>query len=150
MSGLVTDFTELRVYQRAFALAMKVYDVSEGWPQVERYALTDQVRRSSRSVCANIAEAWFKRPYPRHFASKLTDASAEAAETLVHLAFAQAHNYLDGGTAQELEQECRRVIAGLVTMSAQPERWCDMPRLAREPEAAYNAAPMSPPPNRDT
>ena len=69
------------MYREAFRAARQIYDQSTDWPQVGRYALTDQIRRSSRSVNANIAEAWRKRLYPKHFISKLSDADAEAAET---------------------------------------------------------------------
>ena len=78
----VSRFEELRVYERAFELASQIFELSASWPKEERYALTDQVRRSSRSVCANIAEAWCKRRYPKHFVSKLSDAHGEAAETV--------------------------------------------------------------------
>ncbi|MEE9212190.1 MAG: four helix bundle protein [Phycisphaeraceae bacterium] len=79
----VRDFRELRVYQSAFTAAQQIYELSKQFPAEERYSLTDQIRRSSRSVCSNIAEAWRKRQYPPAFASKLTDSDAEAAETRV-------------------------------------------------------------------
>src|SRR5215510_7811130 len=77
----ITRHTELEVYQKAFAAAMKIFEFSKSFPVEEKYSLTDQVRRSSRSVCANQAEAWRKRIYSAHFASKLNDSEAEAAET---------------------------------------------------------------------
>lgn len=80
-------FRELKVYQKAFALAIRIYDITNKFPVEERYALVDQVRRSSRSVCTNIAEGYRKRQYQRHFVSKLTDADAENSETLVWLEF---------------------------------------------------------------
>ena len=73
---LVKTAKELRVYQQAYALAMEVFEISKGWPKEEKYSLTDQVRRSSRAVCANLREAWAKRRYTAHFISKLTDADA--------------------------------------------------------------------------
>jgi four helix bundle protein len=79
----VSDFHELRVYQMAFEAAMEIYSSSKVWPHEERCSLIDQVRRSSRSVCANIAEAWRKRRYPASFVSKLSDADTEAGETQV-------------------------------------------------------------------
>ncbi|MBK8658210.1 MAG: four helix bundle protein [Bacteroidetes bacterium] len=78
-------FKSLRVYQMAYDGAMEIFSVSKLFPKEETYALTDQVRRSSRSVCACIAEAYRKRLYPKHFVSKLTDADGECAETMVHL-----------------------------------------------------------------
>ena len=79
---------ELRVYQLAFESALEIYLLTRNFPADERYSLTDQIRRSSRSVCANVAEAWRKRRYPKSFVSKLSDADAEATETLVWLDFA--------------------------------------------------------------
>lgn len=74
------DFKELIVYKKAFSLSMEVYEVSKSFPKEEKYSLTDQIRRSSRSVCANIAEAYRKRLYVKHFISKLTDSDAENSE----------------------------------------------------------------------
>ncbi len=85
--------TELEVYQRAFKAAMCVYELSRGFPKEERYALTDQLRRSSRSVCANLAEAWRKRRYEGAFVCKLNDCEAEAAETQTWLQFAVECSY---------------------------------------------------------
>jgi len=79
---------ELDVYKKSFAAAMKIFELSKSFPAEERYSLTDQIRCSSRSVCANEAEAWRKRVYRAHFASKLTDSEAEAAETQTWLQFA--------------------------------------------------------------
>lgn len=81
--ALAKDFSDLRVYRGAFTAASSVFQVTKRFPMEERFSLTDQVRRSSRSVCANIAEAWLKRRYPASFVSKLTDAAGEAAETQV-------------------------------------------------------------------
>jgi len=82
-SNLAQDYTDLKVYQLAIEAAMQIYELSKKWPVEEKYSLTDQIRRSSRSVCANLAEAWRKRRYPAHFVSKLSDADTEAAETAV-------------------------------------------------------------------
>ena len=78
---VVKSHTDLRVYQAAFETAMRIFELSKGFPVEERYALTDQIRRSSRSVCANLAEAWRKRRYRAAFVAKLSDCEAEAAET---------------------------------------------------------------------
>ena len=89
------DFKELLAYQKAFMLAMEIFEVSKTFPKDEKYALTDQIRRSSRSVSANIAEAYRKRRYVNHFISKLTDSDAENSETNVWLEFALQCNYID-------------------------------------------------------
>ena len=136
--ALVRDFKELRVYRLAFASAMRIFELSQGWPREERYSLTDQIRRSSRSVCGNIAEAWQKRLYPAHFLSKLSDASAETAETLVWLDFARETAYLEAAVQAELEQAYRQINGGLVKMMADPERWCG-PAALREAQVSYSA-----------
>src|SRR4030065_1848181 len=92
---LAQEFKDLRVYQLAFESATLIFEVSKNWPKEERYSLTDQIRRSSRSVCSNIAEAWRKRLYVASFVSKLSDADAEAAETQVWLDLARACGYID-------------------------------------------------------
>lgn len=90
---VVKSYRDLIVYQKAFSSAMTIYNLSKNWPVSERYSLIDQVKRSSRAVCANIAESWRKRRYPAHFVSKLSDADAEASETEVWLDFALECNY---------------------------------------------------------
>lgn len=87
-------FTDLQVWQKAFDLGRHVFELSKDWPREEKYALTDQVRRSSRSVSANIAEAWGKRRYEAHFVSKLSDSDTELLETENRLMFARDHGYL--------------------------------------------------------
>lgn len=89
------DFKKLLAYQKSFELAMFIFEISKSFPKEETSALTDQIRRSSRSVSANIAEAYRKRIYPKHFTSKLTDADGENSETNMWLDFALACNYLD-------------------------------------------------------
>jgi len=86
---LVKSAKELEVYELAYDLAMRIFEQSSSWPKEEKYALTDQIRRSSRSVCANLREAWAKRRYPAHFLSKITDADAENSETDTWLDFAK-------------------------------------------------------------
>lgn len=135
---MVTDFKELRIYQRASKAAMNIFELSEKWPPEEKYALTDQIRRSSRSVCANIGEAWFKRQYPKYFVSKLSDASSEAAETIVWIDFARKCGYLSSDTARALEQEFRGTIGGLTKMMAQKDRWCSPSSQVREDGTFYD------------
>src|SRR2546421_8926148 len=90
----VADYKELRVYRLAFDSAMEIFQLSKSWPTEEKFSLTDQIRRSSRSVCTNIAEAWRKRRYEAAFVSKLSDSDGEAAETEVHLDFALHCGYV--------------------------------------------------------
>jgi four helix bundle protein len=96
------DFRELLAYKKAFDLAMEIYELSKSFPLEEKYSLTDQIRRSSRSVCANIAEAYRKRRYPNHFISKLTDSDSENSETNVWLEFAFECNYITKEIYQKL------------------------------------------------
>ena len=81
MAEIIRSFHDLRAYKAAFELQQMIFKVTKSWPSEERYALTDQVRRSSRSIGANISEAWAKRKYPAHFVSKLSDADGELQET---------------------------------------------------------------------
>jgi four helix bundle protein len=120
----ITRHMELEVYQKAFAAAMRIFELSKSFPAEERYSLTYQVRRSSRSVCANQAEAWRERIYKAHFASKLNDSEAEAAETQTWLQFAVECGYLAREAATELYKEYESVIAMLVSMRNHPEDWC--------------------------
>lgn len=92
---MIKSFKELAVYQKAFEQAMRIFEITKSFPKEEQYALTDQIRRSSRSVYTNIGESWRKRRYPAHFVSKLTDADGEATETLVWLDFSLSCRYLD-------------------------------------------------------
>ena len=122
-SKMAKDFREPRVYQLAFASALAVYEVSKVFPAEERYSMTDQMRRSSRSVCANIAEAWRKRRYTSHFVSKLSDADAEAAETLVWLDFAKAYRFIDPQRHAELMDQYNHICSQLSIMMSEPEKW---------------------------
>jgi four helix bundle protein len=119
----IRHFEDLEVYPLAFDTAMKIFEASKNFPGDERFSLTDQIRRSSRSVCTNIAEAWRKRRYPNAFVSKLSDADAEAAETQVWLAFAVKCGYLDMELAGELKEVYNRVMGKLVRMLTKPEQW---------------------------
>ena len=112
---------ELTVYQRAYALAMEIYRISKNWPTEEKFSLIGQIRRSSRSVCANLREAWAKRRYEAHFVSKLTDADAENAETDTWLDFAMDCGYLSASEHTNLTKECTEVGAMLGSMQNNPE-----------------------------
>lgn len=120
----VKDFKELNVYKIAFASALQIFEQSKGFPNEERYSLTDQLRRSSRSVCANVAEAWRKRRYPAAFVSKLSDADAESAETMVWLDLAEKCGHLQEPRHAELVDRYDHICAQLMKMMATPEQWC--------------------------
>jgi four helix bundle protein len=121
-------FRDLDVYQNAMAQVMRVFELTKDFPADERFALTDQMRRSSRSVCANIAEAWRKRRYRAAFIAKLNDAEAEAAETQVHLEVAFRHGYLNKTAFDEFDDGYEKVIAQLVKMIDQASSWIIKPR----------------------
>jgi four helix bundle protein len=99
------DFRELLAYQKGFRLAMEIFNVSKSFPPDKKYSLTDQIRRSSRSVCANIAEAYRKRRYINHFISKLTDSDAENSETNVWIEFAYTCEYISEETYTNLTEK---------------------------------------------
>lgn len=119
----VLRHTDLEVYQRAFAVAMDVFRLTTAFPAEERYSLIDQVRRSSRSVCANLAEAWRKRRYKAAFISKLSDAEGEAAETQVWVQFSVECEYLDRTVAKPIYSEYDAIVAMLVHMIHHPTDW---------------------------
>jgi four helix bundle protein len=120
---VIRKHTDLEVYQRAFAAAMKVFESSKQFPAEERYSLTDQIRRSSRSVCSNLAEAWRKRRYEAAFISKLNDSEGEAAETQVWLQFATECGCLNRDTARILYREYDAILGMLVKMITNPAAW---------------------------
>ncbi|MBA4386972.1 MAG: hypothetical protein C0404_03260 [Verrucomicrobia bacterium] len=136
---LVKCYRDLWVYQRAFKAAMRIFEVSKAWPVEERYSLTDQIRRSSRSVCGAIAEAWRKRRYEAHFVSKLSDGDGEAAETQNWLAFAKACSYLAEEDLCVLDDEYDAISGGLVSMMNSPAQWCGPARAVREECAEYGS-----------
>jgi four helix bundle protein len=111
----------------AFDAAMRVFEVSKTFPIEERYSLTDQIRRSSRSVCSNLAEAWRKRRYEAAFVSKLNESEAEAAETQAWIEFAVACGYLDKKSAREIYRTYNLILGKIVTMISRPGPWL-MPR----------------------
>ncbi len=121
--GKIKTHRDLEVYVKAFDAAMALFELSKQFPREERYSLTDQVRRSSRSVCANLAEAWRKRRYKAAFAAKLSDCEAEAAETQVWLEFAVNCKYLDRDEAARLYKIYDEVIGTFVGMINHPETW---------------------------
>ena len=111
---------DLIVYQKAYALAMEIFEASKNFPAEEKYSLIDQIRRSSRSVCTNLREAWAKRRYEAHFVSKLTDADGENGETETWLDFASDCLYLSNAQHAMLTEKCREVGAMLGSMINAP------------------------------
>jgi four helix bundle protein len=127
----IRTHTDLEVYRLGMEAAMEVFALSEGFPREEACALTDQIRRSSRSVCANLAEAWRKRRYPAAFVSTLCLAEAEAAETQTWLDFALRCGYLDAQRAAALSQSYDRLLGKIVVMIQHPEQWL-LPQPGKE------------------
>lgn len=118
------SFRDLRVYQAAFELQQAIFESTKRFPKEEKYSLTDQFRRSSRSVGANIAEAWQKRRYPASFVSKLTDADGEQAETQHWIGTSLACDYITSAEHDHLMAKCAEIGPKLGAMMAAPEKWC--------------------------
>ena len=125
--GKIVRHNDLEVYQQAMEAAMLIFEASKSFPKEETYSLTDQIRRSSRSVCANLAEAWRKRRYKAAFISKLSDVEGEAAETQVRIEFAARCAYLTREQADSLYRAYEGIIRTIVGMINHPETWiiCD-------------------------
>lgn len=123
MNSKSQGYKDLNVYRLAYELAMKIFTISVDFPKEERYSLTDQIRRSSRSVCSNIAEGYRKRIYSKHFVSKMTDADAEASETCVWLDFARDCNYIKENINIELTKKYEEVGRMLGSMINNPEKF---------------------------
>src|SRR5437773_5684677 len=140
----IRHFRDLDVYQNALAAGLLVYDLSKKFPSEEKYSLTDQIRRSSRSVCANIAEAWRKRRYAAAFVSKLSDSEAEAAETQVHLEFAFHHRYISRDEFLNVDDAYEKIGAQLVRMIDEPEKWLIRPRRSATRSSPFRRFALSP------
>ncbi|MHC1778121.1 MAG: four helix bundle protein [Lentimicrobium sp.] len=119
----IRSHRELDTYQLAISLSMEIFEMTKKFPKEEMYSLTDQIRRSSRSVSTNLAEAFRKRKYPKSFVSKLSDSEAEAAETQVWLEYAMECNYIDEIFYTQLYEKYDQVLGKLVNMSMYPEKW---------------------------
>src|SRR5690349_6419337 len=120
---LAKRHTDLDVYGKAFEVAMRIFELTKSFPKEETYSLTDQIRRSSRSVCANLAEAWRKRRYEAVFISKLGDSEAEAAETQTWVQFAVRCRYLAREVGAEVFREYNTILGMLVAMITKPKDW---------------------------
>ena len=132
MTKFVQDFSDLKVYKNAMEAAIDIYETTKGFPPEEKYSMVSQIRRSSRSVCANIAEAWMKRLYRAAFVAKLSDSLSEAAETIVWLEMAERCNYINREKRNQLEDNFRKIIGQLVKMTNQADQW-----IVKEEEILY-------------
>ena len=122
--SIIKFHQDLKVYQKSFDAAMEIYELSKALPHDERYSLTDQIRRSSRSVSANISEAWGKRKYEKSFVAKLTDSEGEARESQTWLQFSFACKYISEEQFNNLNNQYNQIIGMLVNMMNQSKNWC--------------------------
>ena len=123
MGERIKNYKELRVFQNAMDSAMVVFQLTKSFPQEEKYSMVDQMRRSSRSVCANLAEAWRKRRYKAMFIAKLSDAESEACETQVWIEFARRCGYLENAVCDELDAAYDHIIGQIVKMINEADKW---------------------------
>jgi len=124
MTQKINSVRDLEVYKLAFETAMEIYNISQKFPKEEKYSLTDQIRRSSRSVCANLAEAWHKRRYQAMFINKLSDSESEAAETQTWLEFALKCQHIDKTLFNKLDEQYEHIFAMLITMERKVDAFC--------------------------
>jgi len=123
MPDKINSYKDLRVFQNAMNTAMKIFQLTEKFPPEEKYSLTDQIWRSSRSVCSNISRAWRKRRFKTPFIAKLNDSEGEACETQVWIEFARQCNYLDDDACKDLDSAYDQIMGQLVKMMNQPDKW---------------------------
>ncbi|MFA4852720.1 MAG: four helix bundle protein [Bacteroidales bacterium] len=116
-------YKDLKVYQLAYKLAMEIFEITKSFPKEEIYSLTDQIRRSSRSVCVNIGEGYRKRKYPKYFSSKMTDADGECTETQIWLDFSKDCKYISQEISDRLYKEYIEVGRMLGSMANNPEKF---------------------------
>lgn len=124
MSERIESFRDLKVYKKAFELQQEIFEITKRFPKEERYSLTDQMRRASRSIGGNIAESWQKRRYVAHFVSKLSDSDGEQAETQHWLDTSFACEYISEEEHGSLLKKCKEVGKMLGKMMQEPEKWC--------------------------
>ena len=120
----IRHFRDLEVYRRAFDAAMNIFHITKQFPPEEKFSLIDQIRRSSRSVCSNLAEAWRKRRYIAVFKNKITDSMQEASETQCWLEFSLACKYINQDTFDKLDDEYEQIIAMLNSMELNANKFC--------------------------
>jgi four helix bundle protein len=123
MSRLATTYKELEVYQNAMKAALEIFILTKEFPAEERYSMVDQMRRSSRSVCANLAEAWRKRRYKAAFVAKLSDAEGEAGETQSWMEMANQYGYLSAQKSTEIGDRYDQIMGQLVNMIEGADQW---------------------------
>ena len=127
MAEKIKSVRDLEVYKLAFAAAMEIFQISKTFPAEERYSLTDQIRKASRSVCTNLSEGWRKRRYKAVFVNKLSDAMQEASETQTWLDFCLACGYIGKDTFERLDAEYERILGMLNSMEMKAEKFCFQP-----------------------
>ncbi len=128
MSASIKSVRDLEVYKLAFAAAMQIFQITKAFPPEERYSLTDQIRRSSRSVCSNLSEGWRKRAYIAAFKSKLADSMQEASETQTWLDFSLACKYITNETHADLNHRYEIILSKINNMDIKAESFCFKPR----------------------
>ena len=131
MGSRIRNVRDLEVYKLAFEAAMEIFQITKDFPQEEKYSLIDQIRKSSRSVCSNLAEAWRKRRYIAVFKNKLTDAMQEASETQTWLDFCFACNYIAETTFKGLDEKYEHILAMLNNMEMKAKTFCLPPAHLR-------------------
>lgn len=119
----VLSHTDLDIYKASFEMGMEVFNINKSFPKEEIYSLTDQIRRSSRPISGNLAEAWRKRRYKKAFIAKLSDAEGETAETQVWLEYALACGYIEKEIFQQLNEHYNHIIVMIVNMIKKSEKW---------------------------
>ena len=124
MTKRINSVRDLEVYQIAFDAAMQIFQMTKSFPVEERYSLMDQIRRSSRSVCSNLSEAWRKRRYKAVFINKLSDASQEAGETQTWLEFALECGYINNQVFEKFDEKYEHIFAMLITMERKVDSFC--------------------------
>ena len=123
MAESIKSYRELRVYKAAINTAMEIFEMTKKFPSEERYSLTDQIRKSSRSVCANMGEAWRKRRYRAAFIAKLSDSETEACETQVWLEISFLCGYISKNQFEKLEGDYEKIIGQIITMIDGADKW---------------------------
>lgn len=122
------SFRDLTVFKKAFSLAMEIFEITKGFPSEEKYELTDQLRRSSRSVCRTIGEGYRKRHYPKHFSSKMSDSDMENSETQISLDFAYACKYISLPVYNDLISKSEEIGRMLNHMIENPHKYSPKPK----------------------
>lgn len=136
MTDKINSYKDLRVFQNAMNAAMKIFLLSKKFPPEEKYSMTDQIRRSSRSVCSNITKAMRKRRFKTPFVAKLNDSESVACETQVWIEFARQCNYLDDEVCSDLDAAYDQIMGQLAKMISQPEKWLFKNQQKKQPAAS--------------